>query len=102
MHAVIVSGGKQYRVKKGDLLKVEKLDFEPGQQVIFDKVLMVSDGQKISIGAPYISGSSVQADVITQGRAKKIRIIKHKRRKHHMKRQGHRQYYTEVKITEII
>lgn len=102
MHAVIVSGGKQYRVKKGDLLKVEKLDFEPGQQVIFDKVLMLSDGQKISIGAPFISGSSVQADVITQGRAKKIRIIKHKRRKHHMKRQGHRQYYTEVKITEII
>lgn len=101
MHAVIVSGGKQHRVRAGELLKVEKLALELGASVVFDQVLMVSDGETIRIGAPYVAGTVVQAEVVTQGRLEKIRIIKMKRRKHHMKRQGHRQSYTELKITEI-
>lgn len=101
MHAVIVSGGKQYRVKKGQVLKLEKLEVVAGDTVKFDKILMVSDGENVQIGAPYLAGFSVSADVVSQGRADKIRIIKMKRRKHHMKRMGHRQYYTEVKITGI-
>jgi large subunit ribosomal protein L21 len=101
MHAVIVSGGKQYRVQKGQVLKLEKLEVVAGDTVSFDKILMLSDGENVQIGAPYLLGCSVTADVISQGRADKIRIIKMKRRKHHMKRMGHRQYYTEVKITDI-
>lgn len=101
MHAVIKSGGKQYRVKKGQTLKLEKLDVEAGSSVNFADILMVSDGENVKIGAPYLKGCSVTAEVLSQGRADKIRIIKMKRRKHHMKRMGHRQYYTEVKITDI-
>jgi large subunit ribosomal protein L21 len=101
MHAVIVSGGKQHRVRAGELLKVEKLALELGSSVEFDQVLMVSDGQDIRIGAPYVAGVVVKAEVVTQDRLEKIRIIKMKRRKHHMKRMGHRQWYTELKITEI-
>jgi large subunit ribosomal protein L21 len=101
MYAVIVSGGKQYRVKKGQILKLEKLEEESGANLKFDKILMISDGENIQLGAPYLSGFTVMAEVISQGRDKKIRIIKMKRRKHHMKRMGHRQYYTEVKITDI-
>jgi len=101
MHAVIVSGGKQHRVRAGELLKVEKLVLELGDSVTFDQVLMVSDGETIRIGAPYVAGVVVKAEVVTQDRLEKIRIIKMKRRKHHMKRMGHRQWYTELKITEI-
>lgn len=101
MHAVIVSGGKQYRVKEGDVLKVAKLEIEEGQDVVFDQVLMLSDGQHIEIGSPYLAGRTVQASVLSHGKAKKIRIIKFKRRKHHMKRQGHRQHYTAVRILSI-
>ena len=101
MHAVIVSGGKQHRVRAGELLKVEKLALELGGSVTFDQVLMVSDGETIRIGAPYVAGVVVKAEVVTQDRLEKIRIIKMKRRKHHMKRMGHRQWYTELKITEI-
>ncbi len=101
MHAVIVSGGKQHRVRAGELLKVEKLVLELGDSVSFDQVLMVSDGETIRIGAPYVPGTVVKAEVVTQGRLEKIRIIKMKRRKHHMKRMGHRQSYTELRITEI-
>ena len=101
MHAVIVSGGKQHRVRAGELLKVEKLVLELGDSVTFDQVLMVSDGDTIRIGAPYVAGVVVKAEVVTQDRLEKIRIIKMKRRKHHMKRMGHRQWYTELKITEI-
>ncbi len=101
MHAVIVSGGKQHRVRAGELLKVEKLALELGASIEFDQVLMVSDGQDIRVGAPYVPGVVVRAEVVTQDRLDKIRIIKIKRRKHHMKRMGHRQWYTELKITEI-
>jgi len=101
MYAVIVSGGKQYRVKAGQSLKLEKLALEAGATIKFDKVLMVSEGDKTLVGAPYLSGYSVKAEVIKEGRGDKIRIVKFKRRKHHMKTMGHRQSYTEVKITSI-
>jgi large subunit ribosomal protein L21 len=101
MYAVIVSGGKQYRVKEGQFIRVELLGAEPGTAIEFDKVLMVFDGEKTLVGAPYVSGCCVKANVIKEGRADKIRIIKFRRRKHHMKHQGHRQSYTEVQITGI-
>ncbi len=101
MYAVIVSGGQQYRVKAGQLLKVEKIAVGAESTVKFDKVLMVSDGEKTLVGAPYLAGYTVNAEVIKEGRGDKIRIIKFKRRKHHMKKMGHRQSYTEVKITAI-
>lgn len=101
MHAVIVSGGKQYRVKEGQSLKLEKLDVDTGASIEFDKILMITQGDQVQIGAPYLSGCAVKAVVVSHGRGEKIRIIKMKRRKHHMKRMGHRQSYTEVKITGI-
>lgn len=101
MHAVIMSGGKQYRVKEGQSIKLEKLAMDAGTTVEFDKILMISDGEKIQVGAPYLQGCIVKADVVGHGRAEKIKIIKFKRRKHHLKRMGHRQWYTEVKITGI-
>ncbi len=101
MHAVIVTGGKQYRIKKGDTLKLESLAVAEGQSVDFDKVLLVGDGEELRVGAPYVDGCKVTADVVSHGRHKKIKIIKFKRRKHHMKRQGHRQNFTEVRITDI-
>ena len=101
MYAVILTGGKQYRAEVGKLLKIEKLEVAGSEPVIFDQVLLVADGENIQIGSPYVKGVKVTADVIQQGRAKKIEIIKFKRRKHQMKHQGHRQYYTQVKIKEI-
>ena len=102
MYAVIETGGKQYRVAQGDVIKVEKLLNEAGETVEFDKVLMISDGdQKIVMGAPFVDGGKVTATVKTQGRHRKVEIIKFRRRKHHMKRQGHRQAYTELEITGI-
>lgn len=102
MYAIIQSGGKQYRVKAGQKIKVEKLEGEPGAPVEFDKILMVSKEGNTQVGAPFVSGFKVKAEVVSQGRAKKIQIIKMKRRKHHMKRMGHRQWYTELKITDIL
>jgi len=101
MYAVILSGGKQYRVQAGDVLKLETLPQETGSQVIFDKVLLAGEGNDIKIGAPFLDGGKVSATVISHGRGDKIRIIKFRRRKHHEKWQGHRQNYTEVKIDEI-
>lgn len=101
MYAVIESGGKQYRVTEGQVLKLEKLPVDVDQSIDFDKVLMVTDGEKIQLGAPYIAGKKVTATVVAQGRHEKIKIIKFRRRKHHMKQMGHRQYYTQVKITGI-
>ena len=101
MYAVIKSGGKQYRVAEGDVLKIEKLELETGASVDFDQVLLVADGDDVKIGAPLVEGAKVTAEVVQHGRAKKVEIIKFKRRKHHMKRQGHRQWFTEVKITGI-
>ncbi|MFY0676433.1 MAG: 50S ribosomal protein L21 [Neptuniibacter sp.] len=101
MYAVIVSGGKQYRVQEGESLKLEKLQAEAGSNVEFDRVLLVGNGDDIKIGEPVVDGAKVTAEVVQHGRAKKVEIIKFKRRKHHMKRQGHRQWFTEVKITGI-
>jgi len=101
MYAVIVSGGKQYRVQEGQTLKLEKLTAEQGANVEFDRVLLVGNGDDIKVGAPVVEGAKVTAEVVEHGRGKKVQILKFKRRKHHMKRQGHRQWYTEVKITGI-
>jgi large subunit ribosomal protein L21 len=101
MYAVIQTGGKQYRVSQGDKVKVEKLSAEEGATVELDKVLMVGEGEDVKVGAPYVEGGSVTATVKAHGRHDKIKIIKFKRRKHHMKRQGHRQWYTELQIDAI-
>ena len=101
MYAVIQTGGKQYRVSEGDKLLVEKLSAEEGASIDLDKVLMVADGEDIKIGTPYVDGGKVTATIKSHGRGKKVNIIKFKRRKHHMKRQGHRQWYTELEITGI-
>lgn len=101
MYAVILSGGKQYRVQKGDTLKLESLPDEVGSTINFDKILMVGEGDQLKLGQPYLTGCTVSATVVSQGRHKKIHIIKFRRRKHHEKWQGHRQNYTEVKITQI-
>ncbi|HFC53008.1 MAG TPA: 50S ribosomal protein L21 [Gammaproteobacteria bacterium] len=101
MYAVIQTGGKQYRVSEGSTLKVEKLGLDEGSSVEFDKVLMVADGDDIKVGAPYLDGCKVSATVTGTGRHRKIKIVKFRRRKHHRKQMGHRQHYTEVKITAI-
>ena len=101
MYAVIVSGGKQHRVKEGETLKLEKLEVETGGSVEFDRVLLVANGDDVKVGAPVVEGAKVTAEVVSHGRHDKVNIIKFRRRKHHMKRQGHRQSFTEVKITGI-
>jgi len=101
MYAVIVSGGKQYRVSEGETLKLEKIEAETGASIDFDKILLVVNGEKVNIGAPVVAGAKVTAEVVTHGRHKKVKILKFKRRKHHMKQMGHRQWFTEVKITGI-
>ena len=100
MYAVLVTGGKQYRVMQGEKLRVEKLDADAGSEIKFDNILMLGDSEGIRIGDA-LKGASVTAKVVSHGRADKIRIIKFRRRKHHMKRQGHRQHYTEIEITGI-
>ena len=101
MFAVFQSGGKQHRVSEGDVVKLELLAAEPGQEVVFDRVLMVANGDDVNVGAPYVEGSQVKGEVVRCDRGKKIRVIKFKRRKDFMRRQGHRQWFTEVKITGI-
>jgi len=101
MYAVIVTGGKQYRVTKGETLKVEKIVAEEGAEIELDKVLMIADGDKLNIGTPELDKGSVKAKVISHGRGKKVTIIKFRRRKHHRKQMGHRQSYTEIEITAI-
>lgn len=101
MYAIIRSGGKQYRVSPGQRIKLEKLPADAGQVVNFEEVLLVNDGEQSHIGSPLVSNAKVMAEVIEHGRGKKIRIIKFRRRKHHMKHQGHRQSYTTVKVTGI-
>ena len=101
MYAVIKSGGKQHRVVEGEILKLEKLEAGAGETIEFDQVLLVGEGDSVKIGEPLVSGAKVTAEVLEQGRSKKVHIIKFKRRKHHMKRAGHRQWYTQVKITGI-
>ena len=101
MYAVFQSGGKQHRVSEGDVVKVELLEGEPGAEVTFDRVLMVADGDNVNVGTPYVNDGKVTAEVVRVDRGKKVRIIKFKRRKDYLKRQGHRQWFTEVKITGI-
>ncbi len=101
MYAVIQTGGKQYRVSEGDRLEVEKLAVDVGASVDFDKVLLVADGDEVKVGKPYLDGGKVTATVQSHGRAKKVKIVKFRRRKHYMKRQGHRQGYTALEITGI-
>ncbi len=101
MYAVIATGGKQYRVAKGDTLQIEKLDDEAGSSVEFDQVLLIADSTSANIGTPYINGAKVTAEIVNQAKGEKINIIKFRRRKHYMRKQGHRQYITEVKIKDI-
>ena len=101
MYAVIETGGKQHRVEEGETLDIEKLEAATGDKVDFDNVLMVADGDKIEVGAPYVSGSKVSAEVVSHGRGDKVKIIKFSRRKHYRRQQGHRQWYTRIKITKI-
>jgi large subunit ribosomal protein L21 len=101
MYAVIESGGKQHRVQQGEVLKLEKLEVATGGTVTFDKVLLVGAGGDVKVGSPYVAGSTVSAEVVKQGRHDKVRIIKFRRRKHYKRETGHRQWFTEVKITGI-
>lgn len=101
MYAVVVSGGKQHRVVEGEVLRLEKIEVATGESFEFDQVLMIANGDDIKLGAPLVEGATVKAEVVNHGRADKVKIIKFRRRKHHMKRQGHRQWYTEVKIVGI-
>ena len=101
MYAVFSTGGKQYRATTGDQIRVEKLEVEKGATVELDQVLMVGEGEDVTIGTPLVDGGKVVATVVEHGRGDKVKIIKFKRRKHHMKRQGHRQYYTLLEITGI-
>jgi large subunit ribosomal protein L21 len=101
MYAVFKTGGKQYKAAPGDVVRVEKLDADSGASVELGEVLMVADDDDIRVGSPTIDGGKVTAEVVRHGRGDKVRIIKFRRRKHHMKRMGHRQHYTELKITGI-
>ncbi len=101
MYAVIATGGKQYRVAQGDVIRVELLEAEPGASIDFDKVLLVGEGESVKVGAPYVEGSKVSGTVKSHGRADKIEVIKFRRRKQHRKQMGHRQHFTEVEITGI-
>ena len=101
MYAVIKTGGKQYKVSEGETLKIEKLELEPGKKVTFNEVLMIADGENVQVGSPLLDKASVEGKVISQGKGKKVNILKFKRRKHSMKQQGHRQLFTEIQIGKI-
>jgi large subunit ribosomal protein L21 len=101
MYAVIESGGKQHRVVEGETLKLEKIETATGETVEFDRVLMIGGGDDVKIGTPVVAGGKVTAEVVAHGRHKKVTIIKFNRRKHYRKQTGHRQWFTEVKITGI-
>ncbi len=101
MYAVVKSGGKQYRVASGDKIRVESLVADVGAELVLADVLMVADGDKVSLGAPLLSGASVKAKVVGHGRGDKVHIFKMRRRKHYRKSQGHRQNYTEIEILGI-
>ncbi len=101
MHAIIVTGGKQYKVAEGDTLFIEKLPVEAGDKVVFDQVLALLDGDKTTIGLPTVTGATVEANTVKNGKGKKIRIFKYNPKKGYRKRQGHRQPYTTVEMTKI-
>lgn len=100
-YAIIEAGGKQHRVQPGEVLKVEKIEVATGETISFDKVLLVSIDGNLKIGAPHVAGGVVTAEVVEQGRHDKVKILKFRRRKHHLKQAGHRQWYTAIKITGI-
>lgn len=102
MYAIIKTGGKQYRVTKGEAFRIETVEGAVGGTVEFDEVLMVGEGESAKFGAPFVEGAKVQAEVLEHGRGDKVKIVKFRRRKHHMKTQGHRQNYTAVRITDIV
>jgi len=101
MYAVVAAGGKQYKVEEGDVLRIEKVDGSVGDTLTFDKVLMVADGETLSVGQPVVENASVNAQIVEQGKSKKIIVFKYKRRKRYRRTQGHRQAYTAVKIENI-
>jgi large subunit ribosomal protein L21 len=101
MYAIIGTGGKQYKVQTGDTLRIEKLTGEVGDSILFDKVLMVSDGENSTIGQPLVADAAVKGHIVEQGKAKKLIVFKYKRRKGYRRKQGHRQNYTAVKIDAI-
>jgi large subunit ribosomal protein L21 len=101
MYAVVETGGKQYRVAVGDVIRVEKLDAAAGASINLDKILMVADGDNLRVGAPNVAGAAVTATVKAHGRGDKVRVFKFRRRKHYRKTIGHRQHYTELEITSI-
>jgi len=101
VYAVIKTGGKQYRVASGEKIKVEQIPADVGSQITLDQVLLVADGDKVSVGAPLVAGAKVQATVVSHGRHDKVTIFKMRRRKHYQKHGGHRQNYTEIKIDAI-
>ncbi|NBT34192.1 MAG: 50S ribosomal protein L21 [Betaproteobacteria bacterium] len=102
MYAVIRTGGKQYRVAPGERLRVETLVAEPGQEVVLSDVLAMGEGESLQMGSPMLSGASVKALVTQHGRGEKVRIFKHRRRKHYAKTQGHRQNFTEIEIRSLV
>jgi len=101
MYAIVETGGKQYRVTAGQVLRVEKVPGNKGQEVVFEKVLFISNGKETKIGKPYVEGAIVKGTIIKQGKAKKVIVFRFKRRKRYHKKRGHRQYFTAVKIDEI-
>ncbi len=101
MYAVVKTGGKQYRVSEGDKVRVEKIEVEEGSTVDLDRVLLIADGEQVTVGTPYIDGGKVTGKVVAQGRAKKVDVIKFKRRKKYRRSHGHRQAFTELEITSI-
>ena len=101
MYAVIASGGKQYKVQEGEILKVEKIDGQVGSEVAFDQVLLLSDGEAVKIGQPTLADVAVRGHIVEQGRVKKILVFKYKRRKRYRRKQGHRQPFTAIKIDSI-
>ena len=102
MYAVIATGGKQYRVSEGSVIRIEKLEADAGTNVEFDQVLLLANGDKVSVGTPLVAGGKVVATVQAHGKGKKVTFVKFRRRKHYMRRGGHRQQYTEVKVTSIV
>jgi large subunit ribosomal protein L21 len=101
MYAVFRSGGKQYRASKGDVLRLEKLDADEGAKVSFDEVLLVGEGKDIKVGSPLLSGTSVSATVLKQGKSRKVGVVKFRRRQNYLRQHTHRQHFTEVEITDI-
>ncbi|NIG62356.1 MAG: 50S ribosomal protein L21 [Serratia symbiotica] len=101
MYAVFQSGGKQHRVSEGQTVRLEKLDIATGETVEFDHILMIANGKNVKMGVPFVDGGKINAEIVAHGRGEKIKIVKFRRRKHYRKQQGHRQWFTDVKITSI-